>query len=117
MNDRETWGRNLGTDGTFPGFPSKKTENIPSAPSFFPFSSRNRSRSPQLSIFSVRDDYRMNGREDERPSGQGCAADSHPKGNERGEENDEIHLFGIHRAGKIRRDDRGRATRNVRRML
>src|SRR5271168_1218584 len=29
---------------------------------------------------------------------------------------DEIHLFGIHRAGKIRRDDRGRATRNVRRM-
>jgi len=30
---------------------------------------------------------------------------------------DEIHLFGLYRAGKIRRDDRGRATRNVRRML
>src|SRR5207249_44858 len=30
---------------------------------------------------------------------------------------DEIHLFGIHRARKIRRDDRGRATGNVRRLL
>src|SRR5260370_301527 len=30
---------------------------------------------------------------------------------------DEIHLFGIHRAREIRRDDRGRATRSVRRML
>src|SRR5215204_4406991 len=33
------------------------------------------------------------------------------------EKNNEIHLFGIHRARKIRRDDRGRATRNIRRML
>src|ERR1700756_1755127 len=30
---------------------------------------------------------------------------------------DEIHLPGIYRARKIRRDDRGRATPNVRRML
>src|SRR5271165_5086677 len=30
---------------------------------------------------------------------------------------DEIHLFGIHGARKIRRDDRGPATRSVRRML
>src|ERR1700691_5777352 len=29
----------------------------------------------------------------------------------------EIHLFGIHGARKIRRDDRGRAARSVRRML
>jgi RNA polymerase sigma-70 factor (ECF subfamily) len=33
------------------------------------------------------------------------------------ETGDEIHLFGIHRARKIRRDDRGRATRSARRML
>jgi hypothetical protein len=31
--------------------------------------------------------------------------------------NNEIHLFGIHRAGKIRRYDRGRAKRSARRML
>src|SRR6478672_13712521 len=30
---------------------------------------------------------------------------------------DEIHLFGIHRARKIRRDDQGRATSSIRRML
>src|SRR5450631_4520675 len=30
---------------------------------------------------------------------------------------DEIHLLGIHRARKIRRDDRGRAPRSARRML
>src|SRR6266852_7697123 len=53
-------------------------------------------------------------------SATSCAAGSHPeeKNEEKNKEkNNEIHLLGIPRARKIRRDDRGRATRNVRRML
>jgi hypothetical protein len=39
----------------------------------------SKNSSPLLSIFPVRHDYRMNGREDEQSSAQGCAAGS-PQG-------------------------------------
>ena len=66
---------------------------------FFPGFSQNCSL--LLSIFSARDDYGMNDREDERSGAQGCAAGSHQE-----DKNNEIDLFWILREGQTRRHDR-----------
>jgi hypothetical protein len=54
-----TLSRKPRTDGTFPNLPSGKTENVPSVFSS-PRFHENKNSSPLLSIFCVRDDYRMN---------------------------------------------------------